>query len=118
MLGALSDKYNEITRDINGVALAQQQVIANQNECCGSTKMLIQSLASEINANIAQAKFDNVMNTQKILDAQTQDRFAELQNRINQLELREATSNVVRYPSGWTYNAGTNPFCTCGGCGM
>ena len=115
MLNALSDKYNEITRDINSVALAQQAAIANQNQCCCDTRMAIQGAANDINSNIAQARFDGVLNTQKILDAMAQDKIEALQSKINQLELQQATSNVVRYPNGWTYNAGTNPF--CGGCG-
>lgn len=32
-IGVLGDKYNEITRDIAALAVAQQQEIANQNEC-------------------------------------------------------------------------------------
>lgn len=111
MLNALSDKYNEITRDLNGVAMAQQAAIANQNDCCCSTKMLIQEKANEINSNIMVAN-------QRVLDAMAQDKIEALQNRVNQLELQQATANVVRYPNGWTYNAGTNPFCGNCGCGM
>ena len=51
---------------------------------------------------------------QKILDAITQNRMEAMQNRINQLELQNQLAGVVRYPNGWTYNAGTSPF--CGGC--
>jgi len=42
------------------------------------------------------------------------DKFEAMQNRINQLELQNALAGVVRYPNGWTYNAGNSPF--CGGC--
>jgi len=40
-----------------------------------------------------------------------------MQNRINQLELQNALQGVVRYPNGFTYNAGASPFCGCG-CNM
>ena len=33
MMSAFNDKYNELQRDIAGVAMAQQQTIANQSEC-------------------------------------------------------------------------------------
>lgn len=95
-LNALSDKYNEITRDISGVALMQQQAIANQNQCCCDTKMLM------------------VENTQKILDTLSQNKIEALQGKINQLELQQAVSGVVRYPSSMVYNAGMSPFCNCG----
>ena len=59
------------------------------------------------NANI-------VAQNQKILDAITANRMDEMQNRINQLELAQAMAGVVRYPNGFVYTAGNNPFCACG----
>ena len=124
-IGVLSDKYTEITRDIAAVALAQQQAIANQNECCCGTKMLIDETGNGINAGIAQARYDVAMNiaminantteqTQRILDALSQNKVEELQSKINALELQNAMAGVLRYPNSWTYNAGVAPF--CGGC--
>ena len=55
-----------------------------------------------------------VASNQKVLDALTTNRIDEMQNRINQLELQNALAGVVRYPNGFMYNAGTNPFCGCG----
>ena len=121
-----SDKYGELARDIASVNAAVAQGIANQNECCCSTKMLIAETGAGINAGIAQNRFDAAMNTaainatttaqtQKILDALAQNKIEALQGKVNQLELQNAMAGVVRYPSGWTYNAGTSPFCNCGG---
>lgn len=126
MIGYVGDKYNEITRDIAAVQVSQAQALANQNQCCCDTKLLLTEQNAVTNANIAQSRYDAALNTaainanttaqtQKILDAMAQNRIEAMQNRINQLELAQATSNVVRYPNGWTYNAGPSPF--CGGCG-
>jgi len=123
-LGALTDKYSELARDIAGVALQQQQTIANQNECCCSTKMLIAETGAGINAGLAQGRYEAAMNTaainanttaqtQKILDAIAQDKIDSLQQKINALELQNAVAGVVRYPSASTYFAGMNPFCGC-----
>lgn len=109
-LNALSDKYSELQRDVAGVALAQQQAIANQNDCCCSTKMLIQETA-------AQNRYDGAINTQKILDALAQNKIEALQGRINQLELAAATQNTVKYPTTMSYTAGYSPFCNCNSCG-
>lgn len=109
-LGVISDKYNETTRDIAGLAVGQANLLAAQNECCCSTKMLISETA-------AQNRYDSAMNTQKILDAISQNKIEALQAQVNALELQAATSNVVRYPNSWTYNAGMSPFCGCNGCG-
>lgn len=39
-VNALSDKYSELARDIAGVQVAQQQIIANQNECLSTVGTL------------------------------------------------------------------------------
>lgn len=117
IVGYVGDKYSELTRDVAGVAGMVQAGIANQNQCCCDTKMLISETAAQnrydslLNTNAINAT--TIAQTQKILDAMAQSKIDALQGRINQLELQAATSNIVRYPSGWTYNAGTSPFCGC-----
>ena len=118
-LSVIQDKYGELTRDIYGVSGQVAQVLANQNACCCDTKMLIQETS-------AQNRYDALKNTndinavtigqtQKILDALAQNKIEALQGRINSLELAQATSSVVRYPTSFSYSAGPSPF--CGGCG-
>ena len=112
----VGDKYDELQRDIAGLAIGQANLLANQNECCGGlTRQLMQNnydaamRDAATNANI-------VAQAQAIKDMFQADKFEAMQNRINQLELQNALAGVVRYPSGWTYNAGNSPF--CGGCNM
>ena len=113
-----SDKYSELARDVAGVNTSVQQAIANQNECCCSTKLLLSE-------SFGQARYDNAMNTasinatttaqtQKILDVLAQNKIEALQGRVNQLELQQATCGMVRYPMSTTYSAGGSPFCNCG----
>ena len=109
-INVLQDKYGELQRDVAGVALLQQQAIANQSQCCCDTKMLIQETS-------AQNRYDNAMNTQKILDVLSQNKIEALQGKVQQLELQQAMNGVVRYPNTLTYSAGGSPFCNCG-CGM
>ena len=112
LVGYVGDKYAELDRDVLAVNAGIQQVISNQNECCCSTKMLIQETA-------AQNRYDNAMNTQKILDVLSQNKIEALQDKVNQLELAQAMNGVVRYPNTLTYDAGRSPFCNCGcGCGQ
>ena len=101
----IGDKYGELTRDIYGVSGQVAQVLANQNECCCNTLRAIDSV-----------KYDNLQNTNKILEAMSQNKIEALQSKVQSLELAQATGNVVRYPNAWTYNAGPSPF--CGGCGF
>ena len=127
IVGYVGDKYDELARDISGVAIAQQQAIANQNECCCSTKMLMSEIGAGINAGLAQNRYDAALNTaainantteqtQKILDAITGNRMADLQNQINALELQNQLASVVRYPSNTFYAVPSPCFNTCG-CG-
>lgn len=117
-LNVIQDKYGELTRDIYGVSGQVAQVLANQNACCCDTKMLIQETA-------AQNRYDALKNTndinavtigqtQKILDAMAQNKIEALQGRVNQLELANQLSGVVKYPTAMNYTAGPSPFCNCG----
>ena len=128
VVGYVGDKYDELARDIYNVGSGVQQAIANQNECCCSTKMLISELGAGINANIAQSRYDAALNTaainanttaqtQRILDAITGNRMADMQNQINALELQNQLATVVRYPSNTFYAVPSPCFNTGCGCG-
>ena len=71
----LTDKYNELQRDIAGVGMMQQQAIANQNDCCCSTKMLIQDNTATVNAGLAQNRYDAALNTAAINAGISQNRY-------------------------------------------
>ena len=126
-LSAMQSLYNETARDIAALAVGQANMIANQNQCCCDQKMLVSELGAGINANLAQNRYDAAMNTaainatttaqtQKILDALSQNKIESLQNQVNALQLQNAVAGVVRYPMSSTYCSGSNPFCGCG-CG-
>lgn len=117
-LAAMQNLYNETSRDLSGLALGQANLLAAQNECCCSTKMEIAQNRYEAAMNTASINETTTAQTQKILDAISQNKIEALQAQVNALELQNATQNVVRYPNSWTYNAGMSPFCNCGGgCG-
>ena len=90
----------QIVGNITGEGRNLQMQLA---DCCCTTQRAIDSL-----------KLENCQNTQKILDAITTDRMAQMQNQIKQLQLQNSLCGVVRYPMASTWNAGVNPFCNCG----
>ena len=61
IVGNLGDKYMELARDVAGVQGSVAQAIANQNECCCSTKLLISETGAGLSAQIAQNKYDNML---------------------------------------------------------
>lgn len=107
LVGYVGDKYAELDRDVLGVSAAVQQSIANENQCCCNTLRAIDSV-----------KYDNLQNTNKILEAMAQNKIEALQDKVRALELAQATGTVVRYPTQTTYNAGIGPFCNGCGCGV
>ena len=116
LMNGLSDKYNELQRDIAGLAVGQANQLARFNECCCETKQAIAQVNYDAAVRDAATNANIVAQNQKILDAIMGNKIEAMQNRINQLELQNSLQGVVRYPNGWTYNAGTSPF--CGGCNM
>ena len=128
VVGYIGDKYNELDRDVLAVGAGIQQVIANQNECSGQTRMMLAEIGAGINANIAQNRYDAAMNTaainanttaqtQKILDAITGNRIADLEKQVGALELQNQLQTVVRYPSNTYYAVPSPCFNTGCGCG-
>lgn len=117
-IGMLNDKYNELQRDIAGVAMMQQNAMANQQQCCCETKMLISETS-------AQNKYDNAMQINALQQAVReegaatramiqQDKYEALERKYNDLNTAFQMKDVVRYPTFTAYSAGFNPFCNCG----
>ena len=110
----VGDKYSELQRDVAGLAVGQATLLAKENECCGGILRAIDGINYNMAMNTASINANTTAVGQKILDAIMGNKFEAMQNRINQLELQNQLAGVVRYPNGWTYNAGASPF--CGGC--
>lgn len=108
-----SDKYSELARDIAAVQVSQQQDIANQNECCGSIKMMIADAGANLSAQIAQNKYDNMLALagleQRLTSKMDQNKIEALQNQVNKLQLDQATAGMLRFPNSWSYGAGPFP---------
>lgn len=116
LMNGLSDKYTELQRDVAGLAIGQANQLARFNECCCETKQAIAQVNYDAAMRDAATNANFTAQIQGLKDMIKDDKMEAMQNRINQLELQNQLQGVVRYPSGWTYNAGNSPF--CGGCNM
>ena len=116
VVGYVGDKYTELQRDVASLAVGQANLLAKENECCCSVLRAIDGINYNAAMNTAAINANVTAVGQKIADLIVGNRMDDMQNRINQLELQNQLGNVVRYPNGWTYNAGNSPF--CGGCNM
>lgn len=119
VISYVGDKYNEVTRDLGNLAIGQANTLAKEQECCCSTLRAIDGVNYNQALNTASINANTTAQTQKILDAISTSKIETLQSKVNELQLAQAMSGVVRYPNGWTYNAGASPFCNSGcGCGF
>ena len=118
-INVMKDVQAALTAQISDVKGIEQSLLANQNECCCATKMLISENAANTNAQIAQSKYDTSMQMaqmeQKILSKIDANKIDELQQQVNQLQLAQATNGMLKFPNTWSYGAG--PFPPIYGCG-
>ena len=117
MMSMFNDKYQELQRDIAGVALNQQNALANQNECCCNTLRAIDGVNYNAAMNTAAINANTTAQTQRILDYLGATENQRLRDENMMLRMQGMTQDLVRYPTSTSYNAGYNPFCNCGnGC--
>ena len=69
-----------------------------QQECCCSILRAVDG-----------ANYNTTVQIQKVLDAIAGNRMADMQNQINQLQLQNAMTGVMRFPNAWTFNGGVFP---------
>ena len=115
-LGIIQNRYDELARDISGLAVGQANQLAKSAECCCETKQLIMQSNYDGAMRDAATNANFTAQIQSVKDMIAQDKIEALQNQVNQLQLAQAVAGVVRYPMQTTYCSGANPFCGCG-CG-
>ena len=119
-INVIKDAQMALVAQIGDVKAMEQNILGNQNECCCTTKQMILENAAATNAFIAQAKYDTSMQmaqmearlTQKL----DQNEITSLRDKVQSLELAQATSGMLKFPNSWSYGAGPFPP-IYGGCG-
>ena len=126
---AIKDGNAALIREFGNVETALTALGGNVASCCCDVKQLIQATAADTNSRIAQNEYNAAIRdaatnanitaqVQSIKDMMYQQREAAQAQRIQQLELAQATSGLLRFPNQWTFNGGYFPPMQCGcGCG-
>lgn len=117
-LGIIQNRYDELARDIAGLAVGQANQLAKSSECCCETKQLIMQSNYDGAMRDAATNANFTAQIQSVKDMIAQDKIESLQNQVNALQLQQAVAGVVRYPMQSTYCSGANPFCGCGCAGV
>ena len=97
-INAIKDGNAALIREFGNVATALSGVAGQMQQCCCETLRSIDGV-----------NYNTTVQIQKVLDAIAGNRMADMQNQINQLQLQNAMSGVLRFPNAWTYNGGVFP---------
>ena len=114
-LGIIQNRYDELARDISGLAVGQATLQAKQQECCCEQKQMIMQNNYDAAMRDAQTNANFTAQIQGVKDMIAQNKIEALQAQVSQLQLAQATSGMLRFPNSWSYGAG--PFPPIFGCG-
>lgn len=115
-ISAIKDSAYNNLGEIRDLQTMVNAGFANAQNCCCEQKSMILENRYLDAQNTASINARTTEVGQKILDAISTNRMADMQNQINALQMRAAMCGVVRYPMASTYCSGNNPFSSCG-CG-
>ena len=115
-LAAMQSLYNETARDIASLAVGQANMLANQNECCSSTKQLIMQSNYDGAMRDAATNANLTAQIQSVKDLISQNTIQGLRDQVDSLRDQVNMSGVLRFPNSWSYGAGPFPP-IFGGCG-
>jgi hypothetical protein len=113
IMGGFNGTQRDMCTGFSAVNAAINAAAAQSAQCCCETNKAILENRYLAERNTAATNAVTVEQTQKILDALCANRMADMQSRINQLELSQAMCGVVRYPNASTYNAGNSIWNSC-----
>ena len=108
-INAIKDGNAALIREFGNVETALTALGGKQQECCCEILRAVDGVNYNSAINTAAINATTTAQTQKILDAIMGNRMADMQAKINALELQQATSNVLRFPNAWTYAGGVFP---------
>ena len=106
---AIKDGNAALIREFGNVETALAGVAGKQQECCCEILRAVDGVNYNSAINTAAINANTTAQTQKILDAIAGNRMADMQSQINALQLQNAMSGVMRFPSAWTFAGGNFP---------
>ena len=115
-LGIIQNRYDELARDISGLAVGQAQALANQNACCCETKQMIMQSNYDGAMRDAATNANLTAQIQSVKDMIQQNTIQGLRDQVDSLRDQVNMSGVLRFPNQWSYGAGPFPpiFGCCG----
>ena len=124
--GQLNDRLTNIGNGICDSTFALNNTITTEGrnlstqlaQCCCDNRFATDNLSAQMNQNtcdIVNAIHAEGESTRALIQT---NEIQALRDKVSSLEMDNRMYGVVRYPMGYTYNAGPSPFCGCNsGCG-
>lgn len=124
--GQLNERLNNIGNGIcdstfalnNAITTEGRNLSAQLAQCCCDNRLATANLSAQMNQNtcdIVNAIHAEGESTRALIQT---NEIQSLRDKVSSLEMDSRMCGVVRYPMGYTYNAGPSPFCGCNsGCG-
>ena len=108
-INVMKDIQSQLQMQLSNLGTMEQAIGDKVQQCCADTNRNIDSVKYENAMNTASINANTTAQTQKVLDAISSNRIADMQNQINQLQLQNAMAGVMRFPQSWSFNAGQFP---------
>lgn len=107
--------FGQLTQTVMSTGNSIQSQLA---QCCCENRLATANLSAQIDrqtCDITTAIHAEGEQTRAMMQA---NETQQLRDKVNSLEADNRMYGVVRYPNGYSYNAGPSPFCGCNsGCG-
>ena len=122
--GQLNDRLTNIGNGICDSTFALNNTITTEGrnlstqlaQCCCDNRLATANLSAQMNQNtcdIVNAIHAEGESTRALIQT---NEIQALRDKVSSLEMDNRMCGVVRYPMGYTYNAGPSPFCGCNSC--
>lgn len=108
-INAIKDGNAALIREFGNVETGLTSLSGNMQECCCNILRAVDGVNYNGAINTAAINANTTAQTQRILDAISSNRIAEMEQQINALTLQNAMSGVMRFPSAWTFAGGNFP---------
>ena len=108
-ISAIKDGNASLIREFGNVETALSGMAGEVQSCCCNILRAVDGVNYNSAINTAAINANTTAQTQKILDAIMGNRMADMQSQINALQLQNATSGMLRFPSSWAFNGGVFP---------
>lgn len=111
----MQGNFGQMTQTVMSTGNSIQSQLA---QCCCENRLATANLSAQIDrqtCDITTAIHAEGEQTRAMMQA---NEIQQLRDKVNSLEADNRMYGVVRYPNGYSYNAGPSPFCGCNsGCG-